>query len=166
MCLPRRPITTASSASQSTFAPGSAGSTVSLLCGHRRRGELGAGVEELVARNAWTPQVGEAVVRHLPLPRLVAPLVVDLDQVRVVFDHASRRVEVVGEEVAACAVAAGTPHEASVVLLENVTQQSELADVLDLPRVMVQTIAALGDPDPVVIGVASQKEEGAIPDVL
>src|SRR6266571_6996087 len=120
------------------------GSTVSLLRGDPRGRQLGASVKELVARYARTPQVGEAIVGHLPLPGPVVGLVVDLDQVRVVLDHAARGVQVVGEQVAARAVASGAPEKLAVVLLEHVAQQSELADVFDLPRVVMQALAALG----------------------
>src|SRR6267378_1410293 len=93
-----------------------------LSCGGPGARQRCACVEELVSGNPGPPEVRKAVIGHVPPARAIARLVVDLDQVGVVLDHAARRVEVVGEEVATSAVAPRTPQEAAAVLLQDVAQ--------------------------------------------
>src|SRR5207249_4905359 len=134
------------------------------------RGGPGAGqrrpcVEELVSGNPGSPEVREAVVGHRPTARPIARLVVDLDQVRVVLDETACRVKVVGEEVAAGAVAPRPPQEAAFVLLEDVAELAENREVLHLPRVVVEPLPALRDADSVMVSVAAQEEQRPVADV-
>ena len=72
----------------------------------------------------------------------------------------------VGKEVAARAVATWPPQKAAVVLLQDVAQHAEGSDVLHLPRVVVQTLPALGDADSVMVGIATQEEQGAVAHIV
>src|ERR1700716_4061708 len=137
-----------------------------LSCGSTRPRQRRPGVEELVSGNPGSPEVCEAVVGHDPRARAIARLVVDLDQVGVVLDHAAGRVEVVGEEVAAGAVASRTPEEAAAVLLQDVAELAEDRQALHLPRVVVQALAAPGDPDAVMVRIAAEEEQGPVADVV
>src|SRR5262249_23673581 len=72
----------------------------------------------------------------------------------------------VREQVAARAVTARAPEEAAIVLFQDIPEQAEDREVFDLPRVVMQALAAFADPDPVMVGVAAQEQQSPVTDVV
>src|ERR1700686_1130837 len=63
-------------------------------------------------------------------------------------------------------MAAGSPQKAAAVPLEHITPQTELAEILDLPCVVVQALTALGDANSMMVRVATQKKQRAVADIV